>query len=223
MLTVKAKIPAHADYEPILPLAVPDLKEVKAFANHLHSLGKHWQGEVFSWQAEYTPESNEKPVDSAMQFTRRRDLQAEIFQNNSAYIGAVGDNPDFVHLTPESSRRFRALPAWFTLMAYGAEGCREIVERDCAMAKLLGEKISASSQFRLLAPVRMNVACFTLAGEVTAERIKAYLAAVRETGAVFMTPTVYKGTPGIRAAISNWRTEEKDVEIAWEAMTKSYV
>ena len=29
MLTVKAKIPAHADYEPILPLAVPDLKEVK--------------------------------------------------------------------------------------------------------------------------------------------------------------------------------------------------
>jgi len=50
MLTVKAKIPAHADYEPILPLAVPELKEVKAFANHLHSLGKHWEGEVFGWQ-----------------------------------------------------------------------------------------------------------------------------------------------------------------------------
>ena len=35
MLTVKAKIPTHADYEPILPLAVPDLKEIKAFARSL--------------------------------------------------------------------------------------------------------------------------------------------------------------------------------------------
>jgi hypothetical protein len=33
-----------------------------------------------------------------------------------------------------------------------------------------------------------------------------------------MTPTNYLGTPGIRAAFSNWRTEEKDVEIAWQAM-----
>lgn len=43
-------------------LAIPDLKEVKAFANHLHSLGK-------SWQAEYTPEREHKPVDSNMTFT----------------------------------------------------------------------------------------------------------------------------------------------------------
>ena len=48
MLTVKAKIPAHAGYEPILPLAVPDLKEVRSFANHLHSLGKYWHGEIYN-------------------------------------------------------------------------------------------------------------------------------------------------------------------------------
>lgn len=69
MLTVKAKIPAQADYEPILPLAVPDLKEVKAFAGHLHSLGAYWRGEIFGWQAEYTPESDKKPLDSNMTFT----------------------------------------------------------------------------------------------------------------------------------------------------------
>ena len=55
--------------EQILPLAIPDLKEVKAFANHLHILGKHWRGEIFGWPAEYTPESDQKPIDSNMTFT----------------------------------------------------------------------------------------------------------------------------------------------------------
>ena len=47
-------------------ITVPDLKEVRSFANDLHSLGKHWQGEIFSWQAEYTPQSDRKPEDSWM-------------------------------------------------------------------------------------------------------------------------------------------------------------
>jgi len=55
--------------EPILPLAVPDLEEVRSFASQLHSLGKYWQGEVFGWLAEYTPENAQKPLDSNMTFT----------------------------------------------------------------------------------------------------------------------------------------------------------
>ena len=69
MLTVKARIPQCANYSPIVPLAVPDISEVKAFAQHLHTIGKHWQGELFGWLAEYTPESRKKPTGSKMQFT----------------------------------------------------------------------------------------------------------------------------------------------------------
>lgn len=69
MLTVKAKIPHRADYSPILPVVIPDVSEVKAFAHHLHATGKHWQGEIFGWQAEYTPESRKKPASSKMRFT----------------------------------------------------------------------------------------------------------------------------------------------------------
>ena len=68
MLTVKAKIPRRANYF-VLPIVIPDLKEVRALAHHLHATGQSWRGEIWGWPAEYTPESRKKPVGSKMRFT----------------------------------------------------------------------------------------------------------------------------------------------------------
>lgn len=156
------------------------------------------------------------PYDSAVQFTRRRDLQARVFQNAAAYLGPLGESPDLVHLTPENSHRLRALAAWFTLRAYGREGHREIVERDIACARSLGEALSRDPYFTVLAPVRLNVVCFTLAKSPTPDR----LTALREAAGpeVFVTPTTYAGTPALRAAFSNWRTTQADVRRAAQAL-----
>lgn len=54
---------------PVVLRAIPELHEVRAFAMVLHTIGKHWQGEIFGWPAEYTPESRRKPMDSTMAFT----------------------------------------------------------------------------------------------------------------------------------------------------------
>ena len=145
------------------------------------------------------------PYDSAVQFSRHRDLQVEVFQASAAYLGDVGDDPDFIHLTPESSRRLRALATWFSLTAYGAAGHRDIVERNIATARRLGDRLAALPGLRLLAPVRLNVVCFTVDSDVAE-----FLRRVTATGEAFLTPTVYGGTPGVRLAVSNWRTEKTD-------------
>jgi glutamate/tyrosine decarboxylase-like PLP-dependent enzyme len=159
------------------------------------------------------------PYDAAMQFTKHKYLQLKIFQNSAAYLGDPEKSPDYFHYTPENSRRFRALPSWFTLMAYGKDGHREIVERNCAAAKLLGKLIEESESFKLLVPVRMNVVCFTLNHEsISTTTIQQFLNLVSRDGKAFFTPTVYQNVPAIRAAVSNWQTEENDIRIAFQSI-----
>jgi glutamate/tyrosine decarboxylase-like PLP-dependent enzyme len=106
-------------------------------------------------------------------------------------------------------------------MAYGKKGHAEIVERNCSCANLLGVKIQTSSNFKLLAPVRMNVVCFTVnRNNISSDQVRSFLNLVRDDGRAFFTPTIYNGVPGIRAAFSNWLTEESDVEIAWTALNE---
>ncbi|UOX92843.1 pyridoxal-dependent decarboxylase [Amycolatopsis sp. FBCC-B4732] len=160
------------------------------------------------------------PYDSAVQFTRRRDLQLRVFANNAAYLGEIGETPDFLHLTPENSRRLRALPAWFSLTAYGRDGHREIVERCVALARDLGARVDGSPHWHLLAPVRLNVVCFAPAGDGTQDRVDALVRAIAEDGTTFLTPTVYDGRPALRAAFSNWRTTPADVERVFAALER---
>ncbi|NUT92031.1 MAG: aspartate aminotransferase family protein [Saccharothrix sp.] len=158
------------------------------------------------------------PYDSAVQFTRRRDLQVQVFQNAAAYLGLPTDDPDFVHLTPQNSRRLRALAAWFALTAYGEEGHRDIVARCVAEARRFGARLSATPGVTLLAPVRLNVVCFTLDDPT---RVTGVLDAVTASGEAFLTPTVYKGQPALRAAFSNWRTTPEDTDRVHAALVKA--
>jgi len=141
-------------------------------------------------------------------------LQMETFQNSNApYLGDPLENFSYLNFLPENSRRLKALPVWFSLVAYGKKGYQEIVENSVEMAQLFGQFIDDNKNFELLAPVRLNNVCFTLSGDENQEKVPAFLTLLNNTGKVFMTPTVYNGKKGIRASFVNWRTSEADIEI----------
>ncbi|MEM9554612.1 MAG: pyridoxal-dependent decarboxylase [Acidobacteriota bacterium] len=164
------------------------------------------------------------PYDGALLLTPRRDLLGAVFRNAASYIGTEIRDDTFVHLTPENSQRLRALPIWSTLAAYGRRGHAEIIERCCDLAASLGRRLDADPRFRLLAPVRLNGLCFTVSSEgsqePTLDDIAAFLARLRDDGTIYLTPTVYRGLPAARVSITNWRTDEADIEAAWEALQR---
>lgn len=162
------------------------------------------------------------PYDSALQFTRHRALQLRVFSNAAAYLGEIDEaRPDFVHLTPENSRRWRALVAWFALQAYGREGHAEIVARNIDGARRLGELVEQDPTLELLAPVRLNIVCFAVRGLDDAAGVQSLLERLRDGGEAFLTPTRFDGRWGLRAAFSNWRTTDEDAERVHSALKKS--
>jgi len=161
------------------------------------------------------------PYESAFFLVKERHkiVQTEVFQNtNAPYLGDPSDNFSYLNFLPENSRRLRALPAWFSLNAYGKQGYRDIVENSINMAMLLGKYIENSRDFELLAPVRLNNVCFTLKGEDKQPGVPEFLKALNDTAKVFMTPTIYNGKKGIRASLVNWRTTERDIDIVFQEM-----
>lgn len=152
------------------------------------------------------------PYDAGFAFTRHAELQYQVFRVSAPYLeGPKMPVPDPLNSTPENSSRLRALPTWMTLMAYGAEGYRDVVSRNCAFARALGEWVAQSPDYELFAPVRLNIVCFGLADRHLAGRAplaahRAVLDRLRDGGQVFLTPTTLFGRSGMRAAISNWRT-----------------
>jgi len=162
------------------------------------------------------------PYDSAVFFIKEKYkyLQVDTFQNSNApYLDNPLDNFNYTNLLPENSRRLRALPVWFSLMAYGKTGYKEIVSNSILMANHFGDFIESSKDFALLAPVRLNTVCFTLKNQAD-NATSVFLKKLNDTGKVFLTPTVYNGSKGIRASFVNWRTTVEDIEIVKELMMK---
>lgn len=52
-----------------LPVVIPDIKSIRAFAQMLHMHGQAWSGTFEGWRAAYTPENTKhRPANSRMTF-----------------------------------------------------------------------------------------------------------------------------------------------------------
>ena len=164
------------------------------------------------------------PYDSAIYFINEKHaaIQLQTFQNSNApYLGDPSADFNYLNFGPENSRRLRALPAWFSLKAYGKKGFKWIVENNIELANRFAVLLEEKTIFKLAAPVRLNVVCFSIPDEADNTKLKQVLENLNTSGKVFITPTTYKGFFCLRAAFVNWRTTEADIMLAIEELVKA--
>ncbi|MGL5083228.1 MAG: pyridoxal phosphate-dependent decarboxylase family protein [Microcoleaceae cyanobacterium] len=166
------------------------------------------------------------PYDCGVVFTQHQELLEETFSVGAAYLKTGDQWPSLMNRGIENSQRFRGLPIWFALTAYGSHGVQKTVESCCQCAHELAEWIEASAGYQLLLSPTFNVVLLAgkFEGDLVAVNVQnqRLLQAINQSGKVFLSPGNYQGQFCFRAAFSNWRTTAKDVEIAIEALEQAY-
>ena len=164
------------------------------------------------------------PYDGAFFFTRHIDRLEASLEVAAPYLDVAAPVPTYMNRSIENSQRFRALPAWMTLMAYGRSGVAQMVAANCAQASRLSGLLVASENFELLTPTSLNVVAFRGIFPHDVERglSSKLLVEVNKTGDIYLTPGAFDGTSGIRAAFSNWMTSLDDVDIVMRALNQAY-
>ena len=159
------------------------------------------------------------PYDCGFAFVREPERLPRALNVGAPYLPARDDphpNPGF--MTPENSRRARALAVWATLRAYGRAGYREMVERHLELARHLARRVDEASELERLAEVQLNIVCFRarppgVEEEDLDELNRELGAALLRDGRVFAGTTTYDGKVAFRPALVNWRTRAPDVDL----------
>jgi glutamate/tyrosine decarboxylase-like PLP-dependent enzyme len=154
--------------------------------------------------------------DAGCVLVRDPEIELATFAQATSYLaaaprGLAGGAPWPCDLGPDLSRGFRALKVWMTLSAYGTEALAGIVDDTCALAQRLAAQVRESSRLILLAPVKLNIVCFGVAGFTDAQTA-GLVADLQEDGLFAPSTTIIAGRLAIRAAIVNHRTSAADID-----------
>jgi len=170
------------------------------------------------------------PYDCGFFLSRHASLAPRVFQNaNAAYL-STGATVDAImsplHVGIENSRRFRALPVYATLVAYGRDGYRDMLERQVGLARGIAKFLLQSVDFELLpeAPEAAHgeevlhgifiIVLFRARDDGLNSQLVERIKAARR---IYVSGTVWKGRPACRFAVANWQVQvQRDLSVIEE-------
>ncbi|MEI8409735.1 MULTISPECIES: pyridoxal phosphate-dependent decarboxylase family protein [unclassified Kribbella] len=124
---------------------------------------------------------------------------------------------DALEFNPEFSRRARGFAVYAAIRALGREGIAEIVERCHTMARRFADTLAANG-VAVLNDVVLNQALVRFGDDD--ELTRAVVRAVQQEGTCWMSGTTWQGKAAMRISVSNWTTNEEDIDRSAAAVLK---
>ena len=135
---------------------------------------------------------------------------------SAAYL-QLGGHRDAIDVTPESSRRARAVEVWAALKSLGRTGLARMVTDNCRQARRFAQGLAAAGA-EILNEVVLNQVVVAFGDDA---RTEAVIARVQASGVCWCGATTWQGRAAMRISVSAWATTDEDVERSLEAILKA--
>jgi glutamate/tyrosine decarboxylase-like PLP-dependent enzyme len=162
------------------------------------------------------------PYDCGLAIVRDAAAHKTAMTGRAAYlIQSSGSERDPQDWTPEFSRRARGFPVYAALKSLGRSGVADLVDRCCRLARRMADRLAAAPGVRILNEVVLNQVLVRFeapAGGDADAFTKAVIARVQREGTCWMAGSRWHGVDVMRISVSNWSTEEPDIDRSAEAI-----
>jgi glutamate/tyrosine decarboxylase-like PLP-dependent enzyme len=119
----------------------------------------------------------------------------------------------------DSSRRARGFALYAAIRSLGREGIRALVERCCALAARMADRLREADGVEVLNDVVLNQVLVRFGSDD--ERTRDVIARVQADGTAWMGGTTWKGLAAMRISVSNWSTTEADADRTVDAILRA--
>jgi len=155
------------------------------------------------------------PYDSGLVFCAHPEAHRAAMGTRAGYlIHGRGDQRDSLDYNPDHSRRARGFAVYAAIRALGRQGVADLVERCCGLAGRFAERLGDADGVEVLNQVVLNqvLVRFLAADGDHDARTRRVVERTQQDGTCWMSGTTWQGKAAMRISVSNWSTDEADVD-----------
>ena len=161
-------------------------------------------------------------LDCSLMYVRDVQHLVRVMSTNPSYLRSSVDDEvkQYRDWGIPLGRRFRALKLWYHLGIDGIESIRARLRRDLDNARWFAELVANAENWQVLAPVVLQTVCIRheppgLEGEALDRHTLAWVNAINQSGAAFMSPSILNQRWMVRVSIGVEVTTRAHIEKLW--------